>query len=147
MYPSLIDKWAASTVVMPQISSMVIKSEFEFNKFEAVIWRLFIFSEKTFWSGLSTTLPEVTLADLITSSTLGIIRLSNAAKTVLSTLVSTVATTLSVSDRTLFFLLCSHIILRAIYKNRVARVNKIKTFIFFSFSHMHWLCLYCRSLL
>ena len=83
---------------------------------EAVIWRLSIFPEKSFWSRFSTTLPtpcpKDALTDLIASSTLEITQFSFAVNTVSCTLVPTVVITLSISLRTLitlFFFKYMHI--------------------------------------
>ena len=119
------DKSAASSVVLPRVSS--ISSKFELNLLEAVICNPTVFPEKSRSSGFYTTLLELraeeALLDLIASSTIVITILIIADKIASCTKVSTKATTLSTSHLTLplicFPSVCrlSHQVVHAIRNN------------------------------
>ena len=63
---SLTDNSPASTVTLPRVSLVVLKSVFEFSLLEAVIWQPSALSEKSFWTGSSRTLSGSRSEDALT---------------------------------------------------------------------------------
>ena len=94
------DKSSASLVELLWVSSNLFKSLIKLYLLEAVICRPSVFPEKSLSSGSNTTLLGLRVQSLIASSTLGITKLFIRAKIALCTLVSTGASTLSISYRT-----------------------------------------------
>ena len=93
IFLSLINKSPPSTIILPRVSSILLKSLCEFIPLEAVIWKPSILPEKSLWSRSHTTLsiprPDDALTDFIANSTLGITKFYIAVNTASCTLVST----------------------------------------------------------